>query len=593
MKLKTMMASAMLMVVSATAAMAFPSWMGVYGSIERHTDGNPGTYTVLMNQDYWGLNAEIGVQVQHVSLGGISGQWNVYPLTYIGNQEGNSVWSFTPSQVLPEGTRVQFYFHGWDNQGGNLWDNNGGANYSFLAESMPQFDGDWGSELSIPHVAGAYAFDMAGADGSLFAVWQEGGYWAEGGFVPSTVMFSSKTAGHSWELPQPVAAGSYPLIAASSEGVFILYTAAGYPQTASLVRSTDLGHSWSAPVNDSFMTRYARLRAAGNSIYVVYDEFAAPETSEVFFRRMAVDASVWEPAQSIFNKSSYKATVYVKDFDVHGDQVSLSTYLQGWYGGFATTYYHESANGGQSWQEQSHGLDQVQIASDASGKRYVLGYDSTPVGGGMYVASKTAGSVWSTPALFQEGVVTASGLQVIGGSLVAVLGNYENPMECFVSEDGGFSWSDPAPVGILGGTASGNISDGADMHLFYYSGESLSTGEQGLGDPMQWAGNVSTWPEDGEIDGGDILWVNAETWLAGTASELYIVYSSDGVTWEMKSLSRNTLVGNNDAWHVDLGGFLPGDEIQYAIQIIDNRGTVTWLNNGGQNYHATVNPAIR
>jgi len=585
-----MMAATMVLLAGVTSAMAFPSWMGVYGSRERHADGNPGTYTVMMNQDYWGLNAEVGVQVQHISLGGISGQWTVSPMTYIGDQDGNSVWSFTPSHALPEGARVQFYFHGWDNQGGNIWDSNGGANYSFIAESMPQFAGDWGSELSIPHVAGAYAFDMAGADGTLFAVWQEGGYWAEGGFVPSTVMFSSKTAGHSWELPQPVAAGSYPSIAASSEGVFILYTAEGYPQTARLIRSTDLGHSWSAPVDDSFMTRYARLRAEGSSVYVVYDEFAAPETSEVFFRRMAVGASVWEPAQYIFGKSSYKATLFVKDFDVHGDQVSLSTYLQGWYGGFSTTYYHESANGGQSWQEQPHGLDQVQIASDASGNRTVMGYDSTPTGGGIYIASKTAGSAWSTPTLFQAGAVTASGLQVIGGSLVAVLGNYENPMECFVSQDGGLSWSDPEPAGILGGTASGNISDGSDMHLFYASGESLSTGAHGLGDSAQWAGNVASWPLEGDLNGGDILWVNAETWPAGTASELYLVYSSDNSTWQMTELSPNGLAGNNDIWHADLGGFAPGTDVQYAIQIIDSLGNVIWLNNNGQNYHAHVNP---
>src|SRR5207247_1067680 len=42
----------------AGSAFAFPTWMGVYGSFVRHTDGtNPGTFTVLMNQDYFGLHA--------------------------------------------------------------------------------------------------------------------------------------------------------------------------------------------------------------------------------------------------------------------------------------------------------------------------------------------------------------------------------------------------------------------------------------------------------------------------------------------------------------------------------------------------------
>ncbi len=69
-----------------------------------------------------------------------------------------------------------------------------------------------------------------------------------------------------------------------------MYTSDEWPQTASLIRSTDLGNQWSIPVEETFMTRYARLRAAGNYNYVVYDEFEAPETSEVYFRRIAVDA---------------------------------------------------------------------------------------------------------------------------------------------------------------------------------------------------------------------------------------------------------------------------------------------------------------
>ena len=39
-----------------------------------------------------------------------------------------------------------------------------------------------------------------------------------------------------------------------------------------------------------------------------------------------------------------------------------------------------------------------------------------------------------------------------------------------------------------------------------------------------------------------------------------------------------------------LGTFAAGTHVRYAIEVIDNRGTVTWLNNGGQDYHAHVNP---
>jgi len=107
-------------------AAAFPSWMGVYGSYQRHDGGNPGTFTVLMNQDYYGLHAEVAVQVN-------GGGWTTYEMNYAGNVDGNSLWQFTPSWTFPATQIVDFYFHGWDDWGGNIWDNNGGANYWFTA----------------------------------------------------------------------------------------------------------------------------------------------------------------------------------------------------------------------------------------------------------------------------------------------------------------------------------------------------------------------------------------------------------------------------------------------------------------------------
>jgi hypothetical protein len=590
MKLKTMMAGVAMMALSATGAGAFPSWMGVYGSFERHAAGNPGTYSVLLNQDYWGLNAEVGIQVIHSSLGTNSGRWQVYGMTYSGNKDGNSLWKFTPAQAYPAGATVNFYFHGKDSAGGNIWDSNSGKNYSFTAESVVAFKGDWGSELNIPHASGAYSFDVAAAGGTLFAVWQEGGYWADGGYVPPTIRFSRKSAGHSWGMPRTVVQGSYPSIAASAAGVFVLYSSTEWPQTASLIRSTDQGGNWSAPVNDAFQTRYARLRADVQNVYVAYDEYAAPETSKIYFRRKAVAAPAWEAAQLVFDKSSYKTTVFVKDFDVCGNVVGLSTYLQGWYGGFSTTYYHESADGGRSWLAKPHGLDNVQTALDSSGSSYVLGYLGATTGGGLYVSRKSAGGAWAAPALFQAGESMASGLQAIGGTLVALSANYNDIQNCRTSTDGGRTWSAAQSAGILGGSASADLADGANIHVLLYGGATLSTGAHGQGDPLQWAGNVYPWPADGSLTANDMLWINAETWPAGTASELYLVYSADGSTWQSAALDLCGLAGNNDAWHAALGPFPAGTRIQYAIQVIDNCGKVVWLNNGGRNYSVRVNP---
>ena len=590
MKLKTMMAGAAMLAWSASAALAIPSWMGVYGSFERHSAGNPGGYAILMNQDYWGLNAEVGVQVIHASLGANSGKWQTSALVYSGNKDGNSVWKLAPAQAYPAGATVNFYFHGWDNRGGHIYDSNGGKNYSFVAETPVVFAGNWGSELNIPHASGAYAFDVAASGGTLFAVWQEGGIWADGGYVPPAIRFSRKAAGHGWELPRTVAQGSYPAIAASAAGVFVLYTSQEWPQTASLIRSTDKGGVWSAPVNASFQTRYARLRADAQYVYAAYDEYAAPETSKIYFRRKAVAAAAWESAKLVFEKSSYKTTVFVKAFDVRGSQIALSTYLQGWYGGFSTTYFHESLDGGAAWVAKAHGLDNVQTALDGAGNSHVLGYLSAATGGGLYAARKAAGGAWSAPALFEAGSSMASGLQAIGNSLVAVFGAYDQVQNCRVSSNGGGAWSAAQPAGVIGGSAGADLSDGADMHVFFVGGATLSTGGHGQGDPMQWTGNVHSWPAAGGIAAGDELWINAETWPAGAASELYLVYSADGVAWRSAELTLAGLAGNNDAWHADLGGFPAGAHVRYAIRVIDNRGQVTWLNNGGRDYHAYVNP---
>lgn len=585
---KAMSVGLAMAVLGTTRALAFPTWIGVYGTFERHTAGNPGTYTLLMNQDYWGLNAEIGVQVNHVALGGFSGTWQVYPMTYVGKKDGNSVWQFTPAQPYPTGATVNFYFHGWDRWGGHVWDSAGGKNYSFTAANGVAFKGDWGSELNIPHDAGAYSFSVAAAGGMLYAVWQEGGTWAVGGYVPAVVKFSRKTAGRSWEMPRTVAQGSWPAVAASAAGVFVLYTAQEWPQTAGLVRSTDQGGTWSAPTLEAFQTRYARLQADSQYVYAAYDEYAAPDSSKIYFRRKAVAASAWEAPQPVFAKSSYKATVFVKDFDVRGNHVALSTYLLGWYGGFSTTYYHESANGGSSWTEKSHGLENAQTALDAAGNACVLG--TSNAGNGLYLARKTAGGAWSLPASFQAGETVAFGLQAIGGALVALSANYDQVPNCRTSADGGYTWSGAKPAGVLGGASVLDLSDGSDMHVFYAAGATLSTGAHGQGDPLAWAGNVYPWPPQGGLTAGDTLWINAETWPAGTASELYIVYSANGGAWQSAEMAIAGLAGNNDSWHVALGPLPAGTRVQYAIQVIDNRGKVTWLNNGGKDYAVSVNP---
>ncbi len=127
-------------IVLASQALAAPTWIGVYGSFERHDGANPGTHTILMNQDYYGLNAQIGIQVN-------GGPWTTYQMSYAGNNSGNSTWTYTPAASYPPGSTVNYYFHGYDNWGANIYDNNNGSNYSFTASLVPSSNPGMGSQV--------------------------------------------------------------------------------------------------------------------------------------------------------------------------------------------------------------------------------------------------------------------------------------------------------------------------------------------------------------------------------------------------------------------------------------------------------------
>lgn len=114
-----------LVVASMGTAAAFPNWFGVYGDLQRQAGGNPGTFTILTNDDYWGLHASVGIQIN-------GGPFREYLMTYSGRKDTNSMWTFSPG-AFPNGANIKYYFHIWDNSGANLWDNNGGSNYLLIA----------------------------------------------------------------------------------------------------------------------------------------------------------------------------------------------------------------------------------------------------------------------------------------------------------------------------------------------------------------------------------------------------------------------------------------------------------------------------
>jgi hypothetical protein len=110
--------------------------------------------------------------------------------------------------------------------------------------------------------------------------------------------------------------------------------------------------------------------------------------------------------------------------------------------------------------------------------------------------------------------------------------------------------------------------------------------------PVQWVGNTYHWPFNGSFTAADDLWVNTESWPKGAGVQGIVVFSTNRVTWSAVALARNGSTANNDQWHANLGKFKPGQTVEYAVAIIDAAGTYMWDSRGGQNYKASVSPAL-
>src|SRR4051794_2820997 len=133
--------------LSAANCLAFPTFIGVTSGVQRQTGGNPGTYTVLMNQNYSTLHASVLISIN-------GAVFKEYPMTFEGSVSKNYKWTLTPAAVYPANAAVKFYFRGWDDAGGNILDGSSASPYSFAAipPSVVAVPGDvdvYGSNLTV------------------------------------------------------------------------------------------------------------------------------------------------------------------------------------------------------------------------------------------------------------------------------------------------------------------------------------------------------------------------------------------------------------------------------------------------------------
>lgn len=574
---------------SLTIAQAFPSWMGVYGAHVRYnTNENPGAYAILMNQDYFGLNAEVGIQVN-------GGSWNVYPMSYAGNVDGNSKWTFTPAQPYSPGSSIKFYFHGYDNGGGHIYDSRNGQNYEFAIPAGSTTGITWTAAAQVPTQPGSIGMDLAAYEGALYATW---GTRSNEYNSMLKIWVAKKLPNQPWQAPQYVTeiAGAFqtPRIAVSASGLHLLLT-----DWSGLfyLRSENDGQTWSAPVVLT-NANYAVLRADADYAYVIFNRYTAPDSSRMHFAKIYKNDSAFSEPVFIFSNVAYKTTVYVKDFDVSGPRVALLTYAQGWYGGYYQFFLHESQDGGATWTGGTQpGVAAHMALRPATGSISYLTPDTGPGGGGLYFQSKPAGwSSWKQGyGNVWPGEGTADALRWLDNKLVSV--SQRNGLRYFsigtVSMDEVVTWG--APIFMDGDNrwAVQDVCDGMNMHLLVLHAASNNlyfthSTRSGAATPVQWIGNTYQWPANADLGSSDPLWINTESYPKGAAVTGEVVYSTNGSNWFSKGLASSGATPANDQWHANLGTFAAGTTVRYAVVVRDAAGVEKWDNNVGQDYRTTV-----
>jgi hypothetical protein len=324
-----------LWVAGLVPAGAFPDWMGVFGSAARHDGRNPGQFQIMMNEDYFGLQANMGVRVN-------GGDWQEVAMNYHSHADGNSVWTYTPGEPFPFGSEIEFYFHGFEGDS-HIYDSADSANY----HSGPLFwsaPADTGLVSAYPgNGYGKVRICAAGKD--LF-----------GAHALSILQMSRKPVGEDWQVV------NYPL----EDSGITDFALAGQPGAWVVARvigtnlatrfSADGGETFSAPVALATQPDGAIFAGLGVAAGAAAGEFGLVYglatnccgAQQVFFTRTTDGGATWsEPV------------------------VALDT-------GDGTAFY--------SWMELGHNADGWLLAA-----RRVLGSSHL-----MQAAHSADGAVWTT-----------------------------------------------------------------------------------------------------------------------------------------------------------------------------------------------------
>ena len=103
-----------------------------------------------------------------------------------------------------------------------------------------------------------------------------------------------------------------------------------------------------------------------------------------------------------------------------------------------------------------------------------------------------------------------------------------------------------------------------------------------------------SWPNYGDIDPGESIWLNTETEPAGAATNVQAIYTTDGgATWNWVTMVTNGSQNGRSKWHVNIGSLPAGTILRFAVRAVDAYGAEVWDNNQGEDFYTRVNSTIR
>ena len=280
---KTMWAAVLGTATWAVAAGAFPTWMGVFGVSPRHDGRNPGQFLVMMNEDYYGLEASVGIRVN-------GGDWTEHAMAYRTNSGGNSVWTYAPAEPFPFQAEIEFYFHGYDGSGSHLYDSADSANY----HGGPLF---W----SAPADTGLLSAYPGNSYGSAKACTL--GTDLVAGHASGVLTLGRKAAGCEWEtLDYPLAdAGIAEFGLAGNGDALLVVCVTNFGGALGARASADRGETFgasvalaTAPANGTLAGVSAAAGGAPGEFGVAYGVSTnCCGAQQIFFRRTTDGGATW------------------------------------------------------------------------------------------------------------------------------------------------------------------------------------------------------------------------------------------------------------------------------------------------------------